>query len=83
MKKIPEWDIDEKGKEISREVEFDDYMDSIDFVNGVAEVAEEAAHHPDIDIRWGVVTLRLASREHGGLTDADFDVAKRLDNLID
>ncbi len=81
LKKIPEWD--HEGKAITRVVEFDDYMDGIDFVNGIADVSEEANHHPEIDIRWGAVTLRLSSTDLGGLTDADFDLAKRFDNLID
>ena len=81
LKKIPEWDHEKKA--ITRVVDFDDYADGIDFVNGISDVSEEANHYPEIDIRWGTVTLRLSSTEQGGLTDADFDLAKRFDNLID
>lgn len=81
LKKIPEWD--HEGKAITRTVEFDDFMDGIDFVDGIAEVAEEANHYPEIDIRWGMVVLRLCSTDQGGLTEADFDIAERFDNLID
>ena len=81
LKKSPEWD--HEGKAITRVVEFDDYMDGIDLVNGVADISEEANHFPEIDIRWGSITIRLSSTDHGGLTDADFDLAKRFDNLID
>ena len=81
LKKIPEWE--HEGKEIFRVLEFDEYMDGIDFVDGVAEIAEEAGHHPDIDIRWCTVTVRLTTHDQGGLTEADFDLAKKIDTLVD
>lgn len=81
LKKIPEWDHEKK--KIFRVIEFDEFMDGIDFVDGVAEIAEESGHHPDIDIRWCTVTLHLTTHEQGGLTEADFELAKRIDHLID
>lgn len=81
LKKAPEWE--QEGKSIVRSVEFDDFMEGIDFVDGVAEIAEEAQHHPDIDIRWCTVNLRLTTHDQGGLTDADFELAQRIDNLLD
>ncbi|MCB1235282.1 MAG: 4a-hydroxytetrahydrobiopterin dehydratase [Verrucomicrobiae bacterium] len=81
MKKVPEWELE--GNAIVRTLEFDDFMEGIDFVNGVAEIAEESSHHPDIDIRWCTITLRLTTHDQGGLTDSDFDLAKRIDNLLD
>jgi 4a-hydroxytetrahydrobiopterin dehydratase len=81
LKKLPEWDLE--GKSIIRSVEFDDYMEGIDFVNAVAEIAEEAGHHPDMEVKWCVVNLSLTTHDAGGLTDADFDVAKKIDTLLD
>lgn len=81
MKKIPEWDHEKKS--IVKVFEFDEFMDSIDFVNGVAEIAEESGHHPDIDIRYTNVTLTLTTHEVGGLTDSDFDLARKIDTLLD
>ena len=81
IKKIPEWDLDETS--ISRTVEFDSFMEAIDFVNDVAEIAEEAAHHPDMDIRHMRVTLTLTTHDKGGLTERDFEMAGRIDTLID
>lgn len=81
MKKVPEWEIE--GSALSRTVEFDEFIDGIDFVDGVAEIAEEAQHHPEIDIRWTTVILRVTSHEHGGITSSDFELASRIDNLID
>ena len=81
LKKLPEWDHEEKS--IVRVFEFDEFMEGIDFVDAVAEIAEEAEHHPDIDIRWCTITVRLTTHDAGGLTEFDFDVAKKIDTLID
>ena len=53
------------------------------FVNKVAEAVERANHHPDIDIRYSKVTLRLSTHSEGGLTDLDFEVAEKIDTLVD
>jgi len=50
-------------------------------VNAVAEAAEKAWHHPDIDIRWNKVTLALSTHDAGGLTEKDFALAKEFDAL--
>jgi len=76
LKKIPEWE-----KHIERTFEFDDFSESIDFVNGVAEVAEDEEHHPDIDIRYNKVRLILSTHSKGGLTELDFGLAERIDTL--
>ena len=81
MKKVPEWE--HEGDAIERTIEFDEFMEGIDFVDGVAEISEEAQHHPDIDIRWCTIKLKLTTHDQGGLTDADFELAQRIDNLID
>lgn len=81
LKKLPEWDLESNS--ILRMMEFDEFMEAIDFVNAVAEIAEEAGHHPDIDIRWCTITVRLTTHDVGGLTEADLDVAKKIDTLVD
>jgi 4a-hydroxytetrahydrobiopterin dehydratase len=79
LKKIPEWELEKKH--IERTFEFDDFSESIDFVNGVAEVAEDEEHHPDIDIRFNKVRLILSTHSKGGLTELDFNLAERIDTL--
>ncbi len=81
MKKLPEWDLEKKH--IERTFEFDDFSQSIEFVNGVAEIAEEDEHHPEIDIRDSKVRLRLSTHSEGGLTDLDFELAEKIDTLVD
>jgi len=70
-----------QGDEIRRTFEFDSFARSIEFVNRVADAAESADHHPDIDIRYSRVTLALSTHSAGGLTDRDFDLAAKIDGL--
>jgi 4a-hydroxytetrahydrobiopterin dehydratase len=61
---------------------FSTFPDGISFVTRVADLAEEAEHHPDIDIRYSTVTLRLATHSEGGITQKDADLARRIDGLL-
>jgi len=80
LKRIPEWETPDR-RSVERTFEFDDFAAAIDFVNAVAEIAEEEEHHPDIDIRWNRVRLRLSTHSKGGLTELDFRLAARIDTL--
>ena len=67
---------------IARELKFEDFAAAIVFVNRVAELAEQADHHPDILIHgWNKVRLTLSTHSEGGLTEADFELAARIDQL--
>ncbi len=81
LKKLPEWELDKKH--IERVYEFDDFNGAIDFVNSVAEIAEEDEHHPDIDIRYTKVRIALSTHSEGGITDLDFETAERIDTLVE
>jgi 4a-hydroxytetrahydrobiopterin dehydratase len=68
--------------EIVREWRFEDFNEAMAFVNRVAEAAEGANHHPDILVHgWNKVRLSLTNHSAGGLTDADFEMAGRIDQL--
>lgn len=60
-----------------------DFADALAYVNAVGALAEEMGHHPDIDIRWNVVTLHLTTHSEGGLTHLDLDLARRIDALAE
>lgn len=64
------------GDAIGREFRFADFVHAVAFVNRVAELAEAAEHHPDIDIRYSKVTLRLSTHDAGGVTGKDLDLAR-------
>jgi 4a-hydroxytetrahydrobiopterin dehydratase len=77
----PQWRLADE-KSIARDLQFDDFAAAIAFVNRVAEVAEQANHHPDILVHgWNKVRLTLSTHSQGGLTTADFDLAERIDAL--
>ena len=73
----PQWN--RQGDAITRTFQFKDFPAAMQFVNAVADLAEQAWHHPDIDIRWNKVTLALTTHDAGGLTDKDFELARKFD----
>ena len=71
-----------EGDEIVREWQLEDFAEAMAFVNRVAELAEEANHHPDILVHgWNKVRLSLTNHSAGGLTEADFEMAAKVDVL--
>jgi 4a-hydroxytetrahydrobiopterin dehydratase len=76
---VSDWKL--QGATISRTFQFKDFPTAIKFVETVAGIAEEAWHHPDIDIRWNKVRLTLTTHDAGGLTEKDFTLARQFDLL--
>jgi 4a-hydroxytetrahydrobiopterin dehydratase len=75
-----QWHLE--GQEIARTWKRADFADAIGFVNRVAGVAEDMGHHPDIAVHdYRCVTLRVSTHSAGGLTELDFDLARRCDEL--
>jgi 4a-hydroxytetrahydrobiopterin dehydratase len=66
---------------LHKEFQFEDFMSAIAFVNRVAAAAEAAQHHPDMDIRYSVVSISLSTHSAGGVTAKDFALAARIDAL--
>lgn len=82
LAETPGWERPERDAgEIVRTFAFDDFTEAMGFVNGVAELAEDANHHPDITIRWNKVALSLSTHSAGGLTGKDFALARRINAL--
>jgi 4a-hydroxytetrahydrobiopterin dehydratase len=71
------------GDEIRRSFERADFPAAIAFVVNVGFLAEAANHHPDIDIRWRTVHLALTTHDAGGLTELDFDLAARINEIAE
>jgi 4a-hydroxytetrahydrobiopterin dehydratase len=79
LQRLPGWE--RRGNQIAKTFVREDFAHAMVFVNEVASAAEAAGHHPDIDIRWNRVTLALSSHDEGGLTDRDFQLAARIQEL--
>ena len=70
-----------KGEAIERVFKFDDFQGSVDFINRITPPAEEMNHHPDLAISWNKVTVTVSTHSEGGLTENDFELASRIDQL--
>ena len=66
---------------ITKTFEFNSYLDGIDFVNAVANVAEQENHHPDISIGYCKVTISLTTHDAGTITEKDYKLANLIDDL--
>jgi 4a-hydroxytetrahydrobiopterin dehydratase len=77
---LTDWGSD--GDALTRTFRFADFVHSVSFVEHLAELAEERQHHPDIDIRYNKVTLRLSTHSAGGVTQRDVELAEAIDHLV-
>ncbi len=73
------WERD--GDAISKTFKHDDFVGSVEFVKTIVEPAEDMGHHPDLAISWNEVRVSITTHSEGGLTDNDFELAKRIDAL--
>ena len=78
-REIPGWRLDEQT--LTREFRFKNFRDAMAFANQVADIAEAQNHHPDLLISYSRVTLTLTTHKIGGLSQNDFIVAARIDQL--
>lgn len=83
LAQVSDWElIEEEGKlKIRKRFKFDSYMDGVDFINKVAGIAEGEGHHPDILLGWRRVTVNLMTHAIGGLSENDFIMAAKIDQL--
>lgn len=70
-----------EGEAITKAFSCGDFSGSVEFVNRLLPVAEEMNHHPDLSISWSTVTLTISTHSEGGLTAADFELARRIETL--
>jgi 4a-hydroxytetrahydrobiopterin dehydratase len=77
---LPGWE--REGDAIVKTFELPTFPDAIAFVTRVAERAEAANHHPDLDIRYRKVRVALSTHDAGGLTDMDFDLATEIEGCV-
>jgi 4a-hydroxytetrahydrobiopterin dehydratase len=67
------------GEAIVKEFDRGDFAGSVDFVNAIAPGAEEMNHHPDLEISWSRVKVKITTHSQGGLTSSDFELARKVD----
>jgi 4a-hydroxytetrahydrobiopterin dehydratase len=70
-----------EGEAITKSFDRGDFVGSVKFVDSLVEPAEEMNHHPDLEISWSDVKVKITTHAEGGLTKNDFELAKRIDAL--
>lgn len=74
---LPGWAYRDGG--LQREFKTDGWRSTMLLVNAIAFVAEAANHHPDLEVHWGSVSVRLETHSAGGVTDKDLQLAERIE----
>lgn len=77
---LPNWRVVDEHH-IVRAFTFPDFQRALDFVNRVGAIAEEQGHHPDILLTWGKVEITIWTHKVKGLTESDFILAAKIDQL--
>ncbi|HEX9996484.1 MAG TPA: 4a-hydroxytetrahydrobiopterin dehydratase [Abditibacterium sp.] len=80
LQNLEDWEF--KAETIRKTFEFDDFVGAMGFVIEVAQLAEELEHHPDIDIRYNKVILKLTTHDEGGVTEHDVRLARAIEAII-
>jgi 4a-hydroxytetrahydrobiopterin dehydratase len=70
-----------EGDAIVRDFDRGDFVGAVEFVEAIVTPAEDLGHHPDLEISWGTVTVRISTHSEGGITASDFELADRIDAL--
>ena len=76
----PAWSVKD-GHHLQRDLKFADFAGALAFTNRVGQLAEEQGHHPDIYLAWGKVGLTIWTHKIDGLTESDFILAAKIDEL--
>ena len=70
-----------RGDAIVKSYKCNDFVGSVKLVDALTPVAEEMNHHPDLEISWNKVIVSLSTHSQGGITDSDFELAQRIEDL--
>ena len=81
MAELSGWELAKNGKSIGKEMKFKNFDKAMDFVNMVADRAEQEGHHPDIEIAYDKVRLTLSTHAVKGLSENDFILAAKIDGI--
>lgn len=82
IEEVPVWKLAADEKSISREFSFDTFIKAMAFVDRLADLAEYEGHHPDIHLSYTDLRLELSTHAIKGLSENDFILAAKIENLI-
>src|SRR3989338_9308791 len=78
---VPQWRLSNDTQSIHKTFRFKDWLQAVDFMNKISAVAEQEGHHPDIDLHWGRVGVALTTHAIDGLSENDFILAVKIDQI--
>ena len=78
LKDLPGWYFE--GGMIRRNYKTDGWPTTLMLVGAIGFVAEAAYHHPDLSVTWGRITVKLSTHSAGGITDKDFELARKIED---
>lgn len=78
--KLSGWTVE--GQKLKCQKKFKGFIEAIEFINKLVEPAEQAGHHPDLEISYNKVTISLTTHDAGGLTEADFQLAQVISEIL-
>lgn len=81
MTQVPQWTLASDAKQITRSFTFKDFAGALQFTNKIGAIAEEEGHHPDLSVSWGRVGVVLWTHAVGGLSENDFILAAKIDQI--
>lgn len=81
LQEVPGWRLSGDALKVDREFKFKDFKGAMSFVNKVAELAESEGHHPDIYVSYSRVRLTLSTHAISGLSENDFILAAKINQL--
>ena len=85
QKKVDGWNVltdDKKIFFLNKKFQFKNFLDSQNFVNKVGQISENEGHHPDISFGWGYADIKITTHAIEGLSENDFILAAKIDQLI-
>lgn len=81
LPQISDWKLSDDGHWIQRTFKFKNFADALEFVNQIGAIAETEDHHPDIELGWGKATVKFTTHVAKGLTENDFIMAAKINEL--
>lgn len=81
MSQLNDWALIDEAHLLAKSFRFKDFAETMEFINKVAAIAEEEGHHPDLTITYGAATVELMTHAIGGLSENDFILAAKIDEL--
>lgn len=79
---VPQWQLADDARSISRDFKFGDFSAALAFVNRVGALAEEEGHHPDIHLGWGYASVKFYTHKINGLHENDFIMAAKINTFL-